>query len=198
MTPELRAIADRFIYETATLKHLTALSPEDAMVRPVTGSGWNAGQLLGHLGASMSSYADVLRRWLLGEPALDGVNPDEKNGETATRFGEASRLDVTRALGQGLVDLFFALSAIPDDRLSEPLGERTGLETLRSFSEHCLRHAILLVDALPEVRMDPLVLNWLLGAEFDDEASQVWQRALLAEAEEYIASHPDEDDEEDE
>lgn len=198
MTPELRAIADRFIYEQATLKHITALAPEEALRRPVGGLEWNVGQLLGHLGSSMGTYAEVVRKWLVGEPALDGFEPDAMNAETAARFAAASRLDVTRELGTGLVNLFAALSAVPDDRLVEPLGRGTALETLEAFGEHCLRHAIALVDALPEVRMDPLVLNWLLGAEFEDEASRAWQRALLAEAQEYIASHPDEEDEEDE
>ena len=195
MTPELRAIADRFIYEQATLKHLTALAPEEALRRPVVGLEWDVAQLLGHLGSSLSGYAGLVRGWLLGEPVLDGVNPGEMDAGTAARFSGATRLDVTQALGQGLVDLFAALSAVPDERLSEAFGEETALETLRSFGEHCLGHAIALVDALPEVRMDPLVLNWLLDAEFEDEASQAWQRALLAEAQEYIASHPDEDEE---
>lgn len=197
MTPELRAIADRFIYEQATLKHITALAPEEAMLRPIPGGDWNVGQLLGHLGASMNAYAGVVREWLLGEPALDGYNPDEMNAETASRFLSATRLDVTQELGRGLVNLFAALWAIPDARLSEPMGRQRALETLQLFGGHCLRHAIALVDALPEVRMDPLVLNWLLAAEFEDEGSRAWQNALLAEAQEYIASHPeDEEDEE--
>ena len=195
MTPELRAIADRFIYEQATLKHMTALAPEEALRRPVVGLEWDVAQLLGHLGSSLSGYAGLVRGWLFGVPVADGVNPGEMDAGTAARFSGATRLDVTQVLGQGLVDLFAALSAVPDERLSEAFGQETALETLRSFGEHCLGHAIALVDALPEVRMDPLVLNWLLDAEFEDEASQAWQRALLAEAQEYIASHPDEDEE---
>lgn len=196
MTPELRAIADRFIYEQATLKHLTALAPEEAMQRPVNGTEWNVGQLLAHLGASMSTYAEAVRNWLLGEPQDERIDPDATTAGTVDRFVGASRLDVTRELGQGLVNLFAALSAIPDERLSDTFGGAAAIDTLRTFGEHCLGHAIPLVEALPEVRMDPLVLNWLLGAEFDDESSRAWQRSLLAEAQEYIASHPDEDGEE--
>ena len=196
MTPELRAIADRFIYEQATLKHMTALAPEDAMRRPVPGSAWNVAQLLGHLALSMNSYAGAVRGWLGGETDFSGFDAEAMSEETAARFANASRLDVTRAFGAGLVELFAVLGAVPDERMDAPFGTGTGLDTLRGFGEHFVRHAIPLVDALPEARMDPLVLNWVLDAEFDDEPSHDWQRRLLAEAQEYIASHPEEDEDE--
>ena len=70
------------------------------------------------------------------------------------------------------------------------------METLRVFGGHCLGHAFPLVDALPEVRMDALVLNWLLEAEVEGEDREAWQAGLLAEAREYVASLPDEEEDE--
>ncbi|MGE0598008.1 MAG: hypothetical protein AB7J35_12700 [Dehalococcoidia bacterium] len=78
------------------------------------------------------------------------------------------------------------------------MGYATAIEVLRSMSGHCQTHAIELVDSIPEVRMDPLVLNWLLDLEFTDDAGRAWQAALLAEARAYVANHPDEEEEEEE
>ena len=193
MTPELRAIADRLIYEQATLKHMVALAPEDAMRRPA--GGRTAGDTFGHLAAGMSACAAALERSLAGGgPLAVGDGCELANASTDPLPG-ATRLDVTRALGSGLVSLVAALGRVPDAHLEPGADAVNALDALRGFGEHATGHAIELIEALPEVRMDPLVLNWLLDAEFEDEASQAWQRALLAEAQEYIASHPDEDEE---
>ena len=198
MTPELRAIADRFIYEQATLKHIAALAPEDALNRNVPGQAWTVRQLLAHLATSLQNYDRIVRRWLAGEPPLEGWDPDHLNAATAEQYKAATVAQLFEVFGRGLNGLFASLSAIPDEKLPEPLGTSDALTTLRGFGDHAVGHAIALADALPEVRFDPLVLNWLLGAEFEDEESQAWQRQLLAEAREYIASLPEHEDEEDE
>lgn len=197
MTPELRAIADRFIYEQATLKHIAALAPEDALNRTVPGQNWTVRQLLAHLAASLQSYDEIVRRWLAGERTLDDWDPDRVDAATAEAYKTATLAQLFELFGSGLNGLFASLSAIPDDRLAESLGPSDALTTLRGLGAHALGHAIPLVNALPEVRFDPLVLNWVLAAEFEDEESQAWQRQLLGEAREYIASLPEYDDEED-
>jgi len=42
-------------------------------------------------------------------------------------------------------------------------------------------------------RFDPLVLNWILYAEFVDERSKVRQRQLMDEVRAHYAAMPDED-----
>ena len=75
MTPELRAIADRFIYEQATLKHMTALIPEGAAERTVRGhmDGWTVRQLVAHLAEALHTYALFLDNLVAGRPPEFGV-----------------------------------------------------------------------------------------------------------------------------
>jgi hypothetical protein len=197
MHPELRAIADQFIYEQATLKLIAALAPEGALARPVPGYEWNAAQLLAHLAQSLDAYREVVDRWIAGGNSLEGWDPDAMNAETAAANVSATAGDLHRLFGSGLNGLVAALARVPDARIADQLGGHPAIETLRRLAGHALAHAIPLVDALPEVRMDPLVLNWLLDAEFEDDAGRQWQDALLREAREYISAHPheEEDDE---
>lgn len=196
MHPEVRAIADRFMYEQATLKHITALVPEGGLRRPVPGMEWNVGQLLAHLALSLENYRELVHRWLSGASPLEGWDPDAINAETAARYESGDADELRRLFGEGIVGLVAALDAIPEGREAEPLGRGTAAETLRWLGGHAIRHAIPLIDAVPEVRLDPLVLNWLLYAEFEDDASRTWQAKLLADAREYLANNPPEEDEE--
>lgn len=196
MTPEVRAIADRFIYEQATVKHIAALAPDGSLDRPVKGYDWTVRQVLAHLAKSLNDYAAMVRAWLNGDfPIPPGWNPHDVNATTAARYKDAPLPEIVALFGTGLNELVDALAAIPDERSGENFGPRPLLQTFEVFSGHCLEHAIPLVDALPEVRMDPLVLNWLLDASFPTEAAQDWQSDLLHEAREYVANHPDEDEE---
>lgn len=198
MHPEIRAIADRFMYEQATLKHITALVPEAGLARPVPGMDWTVGQLLAHLAQSLHAYREVVEQWLSGTTSLEGWDPDAINQQTANEHASATPRQLTDLFGAGLIGLVAALSAVPEDRIEEKLGRGTFVETLRALSGHAVGHAIPLVDALPEVRMDPLVLNWLLYADFADDASDAWQERLLADAREYLATHPHEEEEDEE
>lgn len=191
MTPELRAIADRLIYEQATLKHMVALAPEDAMGRPA--GDRTAGETFGHLAAGMSACAAALEHWLAsGGPLVLGNGCELATSSTDPLPG-ATRLNVTRALGSGLVSLVAALGRVPDAHLEPGADGVNALDALRGFGEHATGHAIELIEALPEVRMDPLVLNWVLAADFADAKSQAWQRSLFEEVQEHLASLPDEE-----
>lgn len=197
MEPELRAIADRFMYETATLRHIVALLPDGALQRPAPGLEWTVGQLLGHLGQSLTEYAAIVERWLAGEPAIPpGWDPDTMNAETARQYANATERQVFDLLGAGINALVAALAKVPDGRLGEPLGPAEARRVLHTFEGHALGHAIPLVDGVPEVRMDPLVLNWLLYATFSQAEEREWQRRLVAEARDYVAAHAAEEDDE--
>lgn len=197
MMPELRALADRFIYEQATIKHIIASIPDEALARKCEGFDGTVGELLGHLGWSLGDHAEVVRAWLADEALPASIDPDRDEGQDNTRFTNATRPELSRDLGIGLINLFAVLSAIPDERLDEQLGEQHALESLGFLSEHCMYHAIALIDACPEVRMDPLVLNWLLHEDFADGPELQWQQALLDEANAYIAARGDSMEEDD-
>lgn len=196
MTPEVRAIADRFIYEQATLKHIAALAPADALDRPVPGTGWTVRQLLGHLAQSLNDYAEMVRKLAGGEPPIpQDWDPHAVNAATVARLEKAPLRDLFQLFGSGINDLVAELAAIPDEQVGEQSGPTPTMSTLHMLAGHCLTHAIPLVEALPEVRMDALVLNWLLYAEFETEEGRAWQNALMKEAQAYIESLPDEEEE---
>jgi len=195
MTPELRAIADRFMYETATLKHLIAILPEGALDRPVPGYKWNVRQLLAHLAESLHTYCGPVERWLRGDDPLSGWDPDAINADTAERHRTADAAALIASFDTGIVALVGAFASIPEEKMHEPFGATEPLKAFHAFEGHCLGHAVPLIDAVTEVRMDPLVLNWLLFHSFEADADRAWQRALLQEAREYAANHPEEDEE---
>lgn len=197
MDPRLRAIADRFMYETATLRHIAALAPETSFDRPLAGQAWTVRQQLAHLAASLGGHAEMVEKWLRGEPPIPGGwHPDAVNAETAAEYAAATVAEVDALFASGIKALVAILQQVPAERLAEPFGPREALVIFHVFEGHALSHAIPLVDALPEVRTDSLVLNWLLHADFGSEEARAWQDRLLAEAQEYFAAHPPEEDEE--
>jgi hypothetical protein len=197
MTPELRAIADRFIYEQATLKHMMALVPEGGYERPVPGLDWTVRQLFGHLAKTLTTYSEAVRTWLDGQDPTAGDDTKRRNDETAAGFSKAPAEEIAALFGSGLNDLVATLAKVPEERTEVAFGPKKFIEASSEWSEHFLSHAVALVRALPEVRMDPLVLNWLLYANFDDDKRRQWQEELLVEARAYIATlSNDEEDEE--
>lgn len=197
MTPDVRAVADRFIYEQATLKHIMALVPEGGFERPVSGTEWTVRQLFGHLANTLTTYSEGVRTWLEGDDPTVGDDPDKTNAETVASFSRVPAEEVAALFGSGLNELVGSLALVPEARTNDAFGQMTLLEALTTWAEHALSHAVPLVRALPEVRMDPLVLNWLLHANFDDDERRQWQEELLVEARAYIATlGEDEEDEE--
>ena len=197
MHPEVRALADRFIYEQASLKHIIALLPEAGLLRHVPGSDWNVGQTLAHLAVSLEDYRLVIERWLSGTDPFEGVDVDAINTGTADLYASTSPDELLRLFAEGLLGLVAGLGSIPEDRTFSDLGHHPAPETLRRLCDHTITHATSLIDAVPEVRMDPLVLNWMLHAEFGDDEHRRWQAALLADAREHIAALTGGDEEED-
>lgn len=198
MTPNVRAIADRFMYEQATLKHMMALVPDGGFERSVPGTEWTVRQLFAHLARILTTYSDTIREWLAGDDPMASWDPEQVNNTTACAHVDTPADLISAAFAVGLNDLVATLAAVPDGRLAEAFGHATFEETLLEWSEHFLSHAVPLVRALPEVRMDPLVLNWLLDADFDDDELRAWQDTLLAEARAYIATLTLEDEDDDE
>ena len=186
------------MYEQATLKHMVALVPDGGFERPVPGTEWTVRQLFGHLAQALTTYSETLRAWLDGGDPMANWDPDRTNAESAGRYSGASAGELAATFGTGVNALVATLAAVPDERVDDDFGPMSFSDALGPWSGHYLSHAVPLVDALPEVRMDPLVLNWLLDAHFDDDERRAWQDALLTEARAYIATLTFEDEEEDE
>lgn len=190
MTPELRAIIDRLMFDQATTLHIVTSLPDGGTARMIEGTGGTVAQLVAHFAGSQEACAAALGRWLAGEPA------EPPRFSCTTADDEAATLtDAEARLRVSLRALFAAFHEIPDERLGEPFGEATAIDTFHAWERHYLDHALDLVDAAPEVRLDPLVLNWVLHAGFSDERSRMRQRALLEELRAYYASLDDEGDE---
>lgn len=201
MHPEIRAIADRFMYETATLKHITALAPEESLDRPVAHPTLGDVRMqFQHLALALEGFADEWAGWLRTSGFRLGWRPCDLAAKAWIASRPRLKPDgpaLREEFGRGLNSLIAALSSTPEGREEEETGGgELGIEVLRVLNEHALSHAIALMDALPEARMDPLVLNWLLYAEFEDEASKAWQAKLLADAREYLANQPHEEEDE--
>jgi hypothetical protein len=193
MTPELRAILDRFMYEQATVTHIVMSLPSEGAGRVVGGTGWTVRQLVAHFAESQEGYAAAIRRWLAGEQTEPGgFDPDGANAETAAANADTPLPELVVRLRQSLRELFAAFHAIPGEKLGEQFGGGTALETLHHWERHYLDHGLDLLDAAPEVRFDPLVLNWVLYADFADETSKARQQQLMQEVRAHYAATPDE------
>lgn len=194
MTPELRAILDRFMYEQATVTHIVMSLPPEGAERVVDGTGWTIRQLVAHFAASQEGYAETIGRWLAGEQVEpEGFDPDLTNAETAAANAETPLSELIARLRKSLRALFAAFHLIADEKLGEPFGRDTALETFHTWERHYLDHGLDLLDAAPEVRFDPLVLNWILYAEFVDERSKARQQQIMKEVRAHYAAMPDED-----
>ena len=74
-------------------------------------------------------------------------------------------------------------------------GKLLGL--LRTWSAHAADHAIQLLEALPELRGDPMLLNWLLYQDFSQRPTVfALQQRLFEEVRERYASEENESEEE--
>ncbi len=196
MTPELRAAADRFIYEQATLKHMMALVPEGGFDRPVDGPATTVRALFGHLAGSLDAYAEAIKAWVADSDARHTTQACRLDEEEVQRFTSMPAVEIVDVFGAGLNALVASLASVPADRIDQPFGDAVFAEALTEWKEHNISHAIPLLRAVPEMRMDALVLNWLLYADFSDDDSNAFQQELLAEAHAYVASLDDEEEDE--
>jgi hypothetical protein len=183
MVPAVRAIADRFMYDTATLKYMASGLSDEALARATPHSGWTTRQVFAHLADNLQRYGDSLRRWLDDEPgfSLPG-DPTEANAEAAA--GNAARpiADVISVLDRGLREVVAQSKRIDGTRAEASIGPWPLMRVLAAWSGHARAHAVDLVSALPEFRRDPMVLNWALHFDFsNDPESAGWQRDLANE-----------------
>ena len=85
------------------------------------------------------------------------------------------------------------LNLLTGEALEAGVEDVTVLAVLHGWSDHAAGHAIQLLEAVPELRGDPMLLNWLLYQDFSREPAQfTLQQTLFEEVRE---RHAHEDDE---
>ncbi len=198
MTPEIRAIADRFILDTANLKYLATALPKGGLEREVPDSEWSVRQLLRHLVDSLERYVELSGAFLERGDVPAGLDTTECNAMTA----EAARKTTLPALlgrcDAALSALLGLLAAMPEEAAGQPFGPLRFGDALGAWSKHTVRHGLDLVDAVEELRLDPMALNWILHADFSaDAALLARQQHLLAEVRDHLAGDGDDWDDED-
>lgn len=186
MVPAIRALADRFIYDTATLKYVARGLPDGAADRVTAGSGWTVRQLLAHLAVHQQRDAQRIRQWLEDPARADtGGDPTERNARMANGNRAIPMTDVAAAFDAGIRDLVAACDAVDERRLTRPFGPYPFIDAMTFWSGHAHDHAVDLVSALPEFKTDPIVLNWVLHFDFSDRPEwSGWQLDLIAEVRE--------------
>lgn len=197
-TADARATADRFMFDTGNLKYLATQLPDGALDRVVPGSGWTIRQMLAHLAVAQDGYAEIL------EGLRNGVPPDPSRFDPTAHNAETAAKHRTTLL-PGIISLFdssvrrlVAALVLVDEKASQA---KVGLfdlpDVLHAWSNHAAGHGMEMLDVLPELRDDPMLLNWLLYEDFsDDPAHQASQQRLLDELQERYANEDDEDGDE--
>ena len=193
--PEARAIADRFMYDTGNLKLLATQLPEGGLARTVPALEWTVRQVLAHLAAGQLGYAETLERMATGATAFTAEEFEQPRIAVDQLVG-AAPLPLPKILDDfdsSLRRMVAQLNVLSEEALHLSVGDRTLLAILHAWSDHAAGHAIQLLGALPELRGDPMLLNWLLYQVFSGEPAQfALQQMLFAEVRERDANEYDE------
>lgn len=191
MTPEVRAAADRLILDSANLKYLAAVAPREALDRQVPGFDGSVRQMFGHVAARLDESGGVAEAFLDGRPVAA-----DSHGESIA-IGPADRPlpDILGQLDLAVARILRLCEQIPEPALGQQIDGRPFVETLREWTSHCSEHAIDIVAAVPEVRLDPMILNWVLYIDYRaDPMREERQQELLAWVREHLDELPDEED----
>lgn len=142
MIPAMRAAADRLTWEGALLAYIASLLPAKVQERPIKATGRTIRQAYADLLASDAAHnADLAAA--IGRPAPAAPPHDGTLAELVQRLAAARR---ARYL---LFDLVGELEA---PNLLAIIEDRSG-----AYAE-C---AFTVIEALPEIEAEPLVVNWL-------------------------------------
>lgn len=203
MVPEVRALADKLIYDVAMVRYMATSLPKGGLERAIPG-GWTVRQLLGHLGDAQARYVDALARSAVGEPPFpSGFDPDRLNSAAAPAFAKARLPALLDSLGSTRDALLDLLSPLTAEQLGSSFSHGlTLLGALQAWSGHLEGHALDIIDAVPELGRDPMVLNWVLHADYSRHPGRhARQQRLFEEVREHFgedATRAGEDEFEDE
>lgn len=199
MTPAVRAAADRFILDAANLKYLASCIPKGGMDRSVEALGWTVRQVIGHLVASQERYGQTIALLLADDPPAPGRGVEEFNAQVAEQTRSTPLPDLLGRLDLATARLLALCERIPSEPSDYKLDGLCLADALGPWSTHVAEHGIDLVDALPELRFDPMILNWILYADYSaDECRFQRQLRLMADVRERFGDDDEqEDDDED-
>lgn len=184
MTPETRAAADRLILDVANVKYLAMTLGKGDLDRRCEATGWTMRQTIGHLAASLQVYGEALPRMAGGhEAAEERFDWDALNAETARRTAATPLPELLEALSGGRDGTIEALLALSEADLARPVTADVPLRAvIAAWMTHLSEHAIDFADTLPAARFDPMLLNWVLHADYSKSAARLErQQKLMAE-----------------
>lgn len=199
-TAEARATADRLMFDTGNLKYLATQLPKGALERTVSGPGWTVRQVLAHLADAQQGYAEMLE-WLQDGPRPEPsrFDPVTHNADIVAKHRETPLPQIISLFDSSIRRLVPAFVVI-DESASQLGASPHGLpDVLRVWARHAAGHAMEMLDVLPELRDDPMLLNWLLYEDFSEEPEHLAsQQRLMEEVQDSYADRVDQDGREEE
>jgi len=195
VTPETRAAADRVILDVANVKYLAMTLGKGDLDRRCEATGWTIRQTIGHLAASLQVYGEALPRMAAAVGAAEEpFDWDVLNAETARRTAATPLPALLDALSRGRDATIEALLALSEQDLAQPVTASVPLRAvIAAWMTHLSDHAIDFADALPLARFDPMLLNWVLHADYSTSAPRLArQQQLMAEVRVRLATMEEE------
>ncbi len=177
MLPVLRAAADQFIFDIATLKHIAELAGEAGLDSVCEATGWTVRQTLAHLAGAMEGYAAAIE-------SGTGAGQAPAEFDAAVPVAEIfDRYDRARDRVTAAFERFGAAPLAPVPPVVDDFDQ---------WMDHIPRHSIDLLEALPGVRLDALVLNWAMYHDFSDDPAWLARRLAIVKVlrEELEAARP--------
>lgn len=197
MLPELHAAADRIVFDVANAKYAGAIAGKRGLERKAPGSEWTVRQALGHLAFALHRYADVIPAFAAGEPAH--FDPESDNVDDARRSAKLPLPDILDTMAAGRDRLIAVLETLDEAALDRPVrGDLRLRGVVAAFAGHAEHHAIDFADALPRARMDPVILNWVLHADYTGRPALFERQQKLAAEVRAVIAASESDDEDDE
>lgn len=181
MEGRLRAIADRVLFDSATVLYVASgVAPgQDGATAEV--GGWTVRQVLGHLGAALEGYAAAVERLLAGEALVPpGWDPDALNAAVGQSAGPGIP-EAAQRIRDGRARFLAALERIDGPSLDESFRGQSLDGILDSWARHCAAHAFDLLDALPQFRVDPIAVNWALFLDSSGNARFIERQKQLVQ-----------------
>ena len=184
----MRAAADRVWFDTANVIMVAGLLPPGGAAVIVPATGWSVAELISHLALTQDRQAEAIEGAITGQPL-------------AALFECAALPPATDSLAEALVALlasrdrmFAALERVKLGPGGQPSGGRGLTETALAWTEHYADHALDFTDAVPALRDDALVLNWVLWErKSTSPATRARQDALFELVKDRLAQPPEEE-----
>ncbi|MBI2765359.1 MAG: hypothetical protein HYX53_05520 [Chloroflexi bacterium] len=170
MLPELRAAADKLIFDTANIQHVVKHLPRKAADRTVEATGLTLRETFALISARQEWYARSVDQHLRGKhlAAGDGAGEQEYLLKKRRQYEKPPLKDALRALSDARDRLIAAFERAGDDAASDDPGSIWSPAALLAQAHHMEPHALDIAETVPELRGDPLLLNWAFNPDYRD------------------------------